>query len=53
MKILHTTALFLITISLQSQSITFGPLKTLFTLDPFHNHLSQPIMPYPSQDGIL
>jgi hypothetical protein len=51
MKTFQSLLLLLISFSLHAQSITFGPLKTLFALEPFHNHLSQPMMPYPSQDG--
>lgn len=36
MKTLHSLILLLITISLQAQSITFGPSSTLFNLDEAH-----------------
>ncbi|MEZ4911806.1 MAG: T9SS type A sorting domain-containing protein [Saprospiraceae bacterium] len=51
MKIHQTLLLILFTISLQSQSITFGPATTLFTLDAAHWALSQPMIPTVSSDG--
>ncbi|MBP6446673.1 MAG: hypothetical protein WAT46_01955 [Saprospiraceae bacterium] len=51
MKIHHTLSLFLTTITLQAQSITFGPTSTLFNLDGAHWTLSQPMIPSASIDG--
>ena len=51
MKIHHTLSLFLTTITLQAQSITFGPTTTLFSLDGAHWTLSQPMIPTVSSDG--
>ena len=51
MKIHHTLSLFLTTITLQAQSITFGPTTTLFNLDGAHWTLSQPMIPSASIDG--
>ena len=43
--------IFLTTLSLQSQSLTFGPTTTLYTLDGAHWTLSQPMIPTVSIDG--
>ena len=51
MKIHHTLSLFLTTISLQAQTITFGPTTTLFNLDGAHWELSQPMIPALSSYG--
>ena len=51
MKIHHTLSLFLTTISLQAQSLTFGPTTTMFNLDGAHWTLSQPMIPSASIDG--
>ncbi len=51
MKIHQTLLLILFTISLQAQSITFGPTTTLFNLDGAHWSLSQPMIPAASSDG--
>ena len=51
MKIRHTFILILISMSLQAQSITFGPTTTLFNLDGAHWTLSQPMIPSVSSDG--
>jgi hypothetical protein len=51
MKTFVTLSLFLITFSLQSQSITFGPATTMFNLDGAHWALSQPMIPAASSDG--
>ena len=39
------------TISLQAQSLTFGPTTTMFNLDGAHWTLSQPMIPTASSDG--
>ncbi|MBK9257805.1 MAG: T9SS type A sorting domain-containing protein [Saprospiraceae bacterium] len=51
MKIHQTLALFIITISLQAQTLTFGPTTTLFNLDGGHWVLSQPMIPTVSSVG--
>ena len=51
MKIHQTLSLLIITFSLQSQSLTFGPTTTLFSLDAAHWALSQPMIPAASSDG--
>jgi hypothetical protein len=51
MKIHQTLSLLIITFSLQSQSLTFGPTTTLFNLDGAHWTLSQPMIPTASSDG--
>jgi len=43
--------ILLLTISIQAQSITFGPTTILFNLDAAHWALSQPMIPTTSSDG--
>jgi hypothetical protein len=51
MKFHQTLLLILFSISLQSQSLTFGPTTTLFNLDGAHWALSQPMVTTASSDG--
>jgi hypothetical protein len=51
MALAKILSLFLITLSLQSQSLTFGPTTTLFNLDGAHWALSQPMIPAVNSDG--
>ena len=51
MTVVRILSLFLTTITLQAQSITFGPTSTLFNLDGAHWTLSQPMIPSASIDG--
>ncbi len=51
MTIVRILSIFLISFSLQAQSLTFGPATTLFNLDAAHWTLSQPMIPTVSIDG--